>query len=273
LPEGDSIRKVQAWLGPKITGRTIASARSRWPSAAFGLVGKRVERVEAVGKNLWIVLDDRTAVRVHLGMKGKWRWNEEAHRGSLGDVSLELGFDVGYALCLRAPTVQRLPVKVLDAPRDPEKPAFHPVRELGPDVLADDFDVEAVLPRIPSSPAGDLGELLLDQRVACGIGNVYKSEVLFACGLYPFDPPQILDDDTWRKVYAKAREMMLANVRPGPRITTPRRVAERHWVYGRAGRPCFVCGSIVETRTASSGGGPPRSTFWCPTCNRSRRGP
>jgi endonuclease VIII len=269
VPEGDTIRNHVTRLGPRMVGHTILEARSRWPSAAFGLRGRTVERLEPQGKNLWIVLDDGNAVRVHLGMRGRWRWQDEPYEGSLGQVSLLLVFDHGVAICTGAPTVERLPAKVLDAPRG-DGDLVHPTRELGPDVLADDFDVEEVLPRIAASGAATAAEVLLDQRVACGIGNVYKSEALFLCRIHPFDPPEAVDPDTWRAAYATARELMSANLRPGPRITAPTSARTRHWVYGRAGRPCLRCGTTIECRL--SGGGLPRHTWWCPTCSRPRSG-
>lgn len=265
MPEGDTIHKAAAKLTPILVGQRIERAASRWPSAAFGLKGKGIVEIEPVGKNMWIILDDGNALRIHLGMHGKWLIFPEgqSYRGSLGNVSLLLELATVTVVCLSAPTVERLPAK--------HRP-FHPVMAaLGPDVLADGFDPAAVSPRIATSPASTLAEVLMDQNIACGIGNVYKSEILFIHRLYPFDPPSTLDAAAWTAVYTTARELMQRNLGPGPRITTPDTVRSHTWVYGRSNRPCLRCGTLVATD--HSGQGLPRLTWWCPSCQPTRVAP
>ncbi|MEQ1565620.1 MAG: DNA-formamidopyrimidine glycosylase family protein [Myxococcota bacterium] len=269
MPEGDTIRNVAAFLGPRVVGQEIVAAHSRWPSACFALAGRAITRLEPVGKNLWFVLDDRTAIRVHLGLRGRWRWIERPFSGSVGSVSLALTFAAGAAVCTGAPRVERLPAKWLDAPSVDEGPA-HPVRRLGPDVLGDTFDPEEVLPRIRRCGATAAVDVLRDQRVACGIGNVYASEVLFVRGVDPFADPASLGDEAWRGLYAEARARMSANLASGdaadgPRVTAPG-TGHRHWVYGREGRPCLRCHTPIEART--TGADLPRRTWWCPQCQR-----
>jgi endonuclease VIII len=187
----------------------------------------------------------------------------------------------GTAVCTGAPTVERMPKKVR---------AIHPVLSaLGPDLLGESFDLDAVVARITRSPAATVGEVLLDQQVACGIGNVYKSEVLFERKVNPFVPPVLLAESLWRQIYTTARAQMQANVAVidahgrarglgQPRTTLPaaarppaarsptRRSADRYAVYGRAGRPCIDCGGPIAAQI--SGGGLPRWTWWCPICQR-----
>jgi endonuclease VIII len=109
---------------------------------------------------------------------------------------------------------------------------------------------------------------LLDQRSLAGIGNVHKSEALFAERVDPFAPIAALDDATLRGLVGTARAMLLANLGGGPRITTStvpeeaRRLG-RSWVYGRAGRPCRRCGSIIASVRH---GRHDRTTYWCPEC-------
>ena len=235
MPEGDTIRKAAALLAPLLLGQTISRAASRWPSASFGLQGRQVVEIEPIGKNLWVVLDDGNALRIHLGMHGKWRFLPPGSRtpGSLGYVSLLLELESGTVVCTAAPTVERVPA---------EGPPVHPVLgALGPDVLGDSFDVEAVLPRIALSPVRTVAAVLLDQQVACGIGNVYKCGDPVPAGTrYPFDPPSAVDREEWIAMYALGRELMQRNLGPGPRITTPAGMASRTWVYGRAGRRASV---------------------------------
>jgi endonuclease VIII len=129
-------------------------------------------------------------------------------------------------------------------------------------------DLDVVIGRLGSSAVPTVAEVLLDQQVACGIGNVWKCELLFLHRLEPFTRPEAVPEDLWRRVYADAQRRMRAAV-DGPRNTTGRRQAsERLFVYGRGGRPCWRCGSRIAVRT--HGGDLPRTTWWCPSCQRER---
>jgi endonuclease-8 len=258
MPEGDSIFKAAQQLTPYLVGQRIERAASRWPSASFGLAGKTVLEVEPIGKNLWIPLDNNTALRIHLGMRGRFHFLPpgERWRGSMGQVSLLLETAVGTVVCTGAPTVERMPVKARHV---------HPaLASLGPDILSDDFDVEQVIGRLPRSRGETVAEVLLDQQVSCGIGNIYKCETLFLERVFPFLSPAPLPADTWRALYGTARQLMLANLQPGPRETTDARISARYWVYDRGDRPCLKCGTPISYRI--TGRDLPRPTWWCPRC-------
>ncbi|MEZ4240415.1 MAG: DNA-formamidopyrimidine glycosylase family protein [Myxococcota bacterium] len=232
MPEGDTIRNLAARLAPVLPGRPIRRAESRWPAVAHGLEGAAVTRIEPLGKHLWLELDDGKALRIHLGMNGKGVVlppGSPDQRRSLGDVSLRLTLDDAVVEFLLAPTVERS--------RARERPVHPVLTALGPDLLADDFDVAQVLPRIARSPAPTVAEVLLDQHVACGIGNVYKSEVLFVRRRHPFDAPAAVSEAQWGELYGTARELMLRNLRPGRRITTGGTVPADHYVYSAAAAP------------------------------------
>ena len=154
--------------------------------------------------------------------------------------------------------------------------AQHPaLSRLGPDLLDREFDLAAVVRRARAREPRSVGELLLDQRVACGMGNVYKSEVLFLAGLAPETPVSRVPDETLRWLYATARQLLQQNL-GGWRRTTTRKVDAQHpllrgeprtFVYGRAGQPCLRCQATVR---ASRLGDAARSTFWCPRCQPRR---
>lgn len=149
----------------------------------------------------------------------------------------------------------------------------HPaLAALGPDVLAPDFDAKAAVARARERPpATPVGALLLDQRVAAGIGNIYKSEVLFLERVDPRAPTGALDDATLERLYARARVLMGQNLGPWRRTTTaappqgglgPRGAARVH-VYRRVGQLCRACGATIAVAVQ---GDPPRRTYYCPTC-------
>jgi endonuclease-8 len=131
-----------------------------------------------------------------------------------------------------------------------------------------------LLERLRSREDLEIGVSLLTQSILSGIGNVYKSEICFACGINPFRQVGELKDEDLRSIVRQARKFMLANVTEtsgqqivtyfGFRRTTGRSdPSSRLWVYQRRGEPCRKCGSAIEGRKQ---GADARSTFWCPQC-------
>jgi endonuclease-8 len=163
------------------------------------------------------------------------------------------------AVCFAAPTVQLGP-----ADRVRER-----VAHLGPDAGADGFDPAEVLRR---ARAGDqqrtAADLLLDQSVLAGVGNVLKAETLFLEGIHPRRPVGGLGDATILSLARRADRLLRVNRAPGPRVTTGIRGRDRElWVSGRAGRPCRRCGTAI---TEAWVGNPARITPWCPPCQPER---
>jgi endonuclease-8 len=147
------------------------------------------------------------------------------------------------------------------------------LRRLGPDLLSDTFDAGEAVRRMRARGDSEIADVLLNQRVLAGIGNVYKSEVLFACGVNPFAKVEALPVDRIECLVSTARRFLRANVTDhlaamttytGFRRTTRRSdPAERLWVYGRAGEPCRKCGTPISIRPQ---GPDARLTYWCPKC-------
>ena len=268
MPEGDNIHRHAATLQEQLVGRTVTALWARgvpYPR----LVGAAVAGIEARGKHL--LLDVGPAkVHVHLGMSGRLQLGPggplAASTGAR--ASLAIATDAVTALWWRAPRVEVL--RAAFAHAHPELAA------LGPDLLAPDFEpADAVARARQRPPHMQVGALLLDQRVASGIGNVYKSEVLFLERVDPFAPIATLDDPALAGLYACARALMQQNLGPWNRTTTrdmsrggpaPRGEARLH-VYRRAGRPCRACGTIIRS---AAQGEPPRTTYWCRGCQPSR---
>jgi endonuclease-8 len=164
-----------------------------------------------------------------------------------------------------------IPVAEFIKARDLER--HEELRQLGPALLADDFDGAEAAKRTRERPSLDIGDALLNQRVMAGIGNVYKSEVLFLCGVNPFRAVATIPDADLQRVIETARTLLHANVSTGlaPMTTytgyrrTTRRddPTERLWVYGRARMPCRRCGAPILVKPQGSDA---RLTYWCPTC-------
>jgi endonuclease-8 len=137
---------------------------------------------------------------------------------------------------------------------------------LGPDLCGEDPDLDACVERARRLRAGStpIADVLLDQRIACGVGNVYKSEVLWACRIHPRRRIETIDRAALRGLLSTAARFLRANLDGPSRVTIPG-VPGGLAVYGRAGRPCLRCGTPIVGRRI---GEHARITSWCPTCQR-----
>jgi len=275
MPEGDTLFRTAAGLRPHLVGRVVTAARARIPGPRVErVVGATVTAVEALGKNLLIRLDNGLELRTHLRMHGTWhRYSPgEPWRRPAGRAVLVLEVRDAVAVCFDAPVVELLETRA---------EALHPpLADLGPDATADGFDRDQALRRLrdPARARRTIAEALLDQRALAGVGNVYKSEVLFIERVDPFARVGGLADEALGRLVDRARALLLANRVAVARVTTGtagggapsaaspgaagRRDA-RAWVYGRAGRPCRRCGTIIRVLRH---GDLPRTTYWCPRC-------
>jgi len=253
LPEGDSVAGHAARLRPLLVGREITELAGTAPSVranSHRILGVRVEGVRTVGKNLVIDLSGGYSIWVHLGMSGRWRVVPPG-RHVPGSARLVLSAGGAIAVCSAAPGV--------DVDRTPAIDTR--LGRLGPDVLGD-FEAQEFRRRARTRPRVSLAELLLDQRVVAGIGNVYKSELLFLAGIDPKTEVAHVSDEQLGEIAADAVRLMSANVGPEARSTTGSRVrGQELWVYGREGRPCRRCGTAIEMERHGD-----RVTYWCPGC-------
>jgi endonuclease VIII len=249
VPEGDTIWRTAAGVRERVGGRAVTSA---WPARYEGLSGRTLEAVEPVGKHLLMRFSGGWTLHSHMRMTGSWhlyrpgeRWRRPRHL-----ARVVLTFDEWEAVCFAAP--------IVDLVRD----ARAPVRHLGPDVLGEDFPIDQVVARARSVGPVALGELLLDQRVCSGIGNVYRCETLWEQRLDPWRSSEELADEELAGLFSTARGFLRHNVARA----MPRRFGDRPGaVHGRAGRPCPRCGTAVRARPQ---GADARVTYWCPTCQR-----
>lgn len=267
MPEGDTIFRAARSLARWLEGRTITAARSqRLGAPADRLVGKTVEKVEARAKHLLIRFSGGDVLHTHMRMTGSWHvytagepWRKPAWQAR---VVLETGGRV--AVCFDAPVVE-----LLAAGEEDRHPAL---AGLGPDVLVDPLETGEVVRRARRQPPErPVGEVLLDQRVVSGIGNIYRCESLFVTRLHPGTPLSSLDDEGLGALVETASRLMRANLAPAQgfdRRFGPAGGPSGPWVYGRAGRPCYRCRTPVTTARL---GRPPLDVWWCPTCQLSSK--
>ena len=238
MPEGDSLRRAAERL--RVLEGEVVEAESPHPrAAALGIAeridGRRLERVEAVGKNLLLTFEDDVVVRSHLRMRGRWRI-QRAGSKRVGTPWLVLRGRELEAVLWNGPVLEL---------------GARGLARLGPDVMDDEPDLDAMVARFRAHDQGrELGDALLDQRLVAGIGNLWRSEALAAASLSPWLRLADVSDDDLRRVLAKAAEFM--HGRRGPQL-----------VYRRAGLPCRRCGTRVEARRQ---GETARTAYWCPRC-------
>ena len=242
MPEGDSLhraaRRLQVLVGERVKVETPhpRAAVKRLPER---LDGRRLEQVEAVGKDLLLRFEGGLVLRSHLRMNGRWR---VGRRGAarVGKPWLVLRGAEHEAVLWNGAVLELVGARA--APR------------LGPDILGEPPDYETMVSRLRADPAREIGDALLDQRLVAGIGNVWKAESLWEARVSPWCELREVAEDELRAVLEAAHSQM-ATALEGSR-------PPRH-VYRRAGRVCPRCGGIV--RSAPQGENA-RTAYWCPSC-------
>jgi endonuclease-8 len=251
LPEGHTIEVAALRMAP-LVGRQVAALGPGYQSP-YGLAqeldGHVLESVEARGKHLLATFDSGRILHSHLRMTGAWHVyrDGEAWRRSPRSAWLTLGAGGLVAVQFGGPVLELL---------DRARVALHPaLRALGPDLLDDDPQIGVAVERARSlsRPARAIGEVLLDQRVAAGIGNVVRCEALYALRIDPWAPLGGVSDELLAGLFEHSRKVLQAGVRAGGALPKV--------VYGA--KRCRRCGSAVR-RLAQ--GDEARTVHWCPTC-------
>jgi endonuclease-8 len=231
-------------------------------------VGRTVEGVASRGKHLLLHLSGGLVLRTHMRMHGSWHLYRpgERWRRPRAAMRIVLATDAYEAVAFDVPVVE-----LLDAGALGRSVAL---ARLGPDLLGEDFDAADAVRRIRGRSDDEIAEVLLDQAVLAGIGNVFKSEVLFLEHVHPFRRVATIPEPEIAAIVARARTLLLLNASPGEtsgtwtpgRRTTGRlHPGQRLWVYGRSGEACFHCGSAIRRARQ---GPHARATYWCEECQR-----
>jgi endonuclease-8 len=274
MPEGDTIFRTARALGRALIGKPVTAFRSTYPLLTrfdddTPLAGQIVDMVESRGKWLLIHFSGGGTLATHLLMNGSWHiyrpgepWQQPRANMRIvieNSVYIAVGFSVPVA---HMHTAQSLA-------RDTKIP--------GPaiDILSADFDAEAAAQRLLAHRNEEIGDVLLQQRVMAGVGNVFKSEICFVTGLNPFRTVATLTARQVAEAIAAAQKLVAANVLEdsGDTIVTyggrKRRTTHESdpsaslYVYGRHGEPCRRCGEMIRRRIQGTDA---RVTFWCPRC-------
>jgi len=306
MPEGHTVHRIARLFDSLFTGQVVAasSPQGRFAEGAKAVTGRLVVGVSAIGKQLFIDFDNDLVVRVHLGIYGAW------DVATLAGPAARAGS--AQSASLGAPRVTRRRLDEAERERSDDIP-FPPapvgavrLRLETPEVVADvrgPTACEVVTPdeaaRVKSLLGPDplvhrgkaaqrefrarlgktrrpIGQVLMDQTVVSGIGNVYRAEILFRHRLDPFAPAAGFGDETAAALWADWRELLADGVKTGVMLTRDdldeagrrramRVAAERYWVYKRQGQPCRVCGTRIALSSMAS-----RKLYFCPACQVGR---
>jgi endonuclease-8 len=249
MPEGDSLhraaRRLQALVGERVAVET-PHPRAASALAAEQLDGRRLEKVEAVGKNLLLSFEGGLVLRSHLRMSGRWQVLERGAEKH-GRPWLVLTGAEREAVLWNGPVLEL---------------TSRGTRRLGPDILAEPLDLPGMVANLRRVHQRlELGDALLDQRLVAGIGNVWKAEALWRAQLSPWLRLEHVSDEELERLLGEAARVMRGALESnrGKRV-----------VYKRPGRPCPRCGTPIRSRGQ---GDHNRTAYWCPACQRGEERP
>lgn len=275
MPEGHTLFRIARALDRAFVGEVVrvTSPQGRFADGAALLDGRRVAAATSRGKHLWVELEGGLFLHVHLGLIGTFTVDSQAFVGEVRPVGavrcrIETASHVAE---LRGPMVCEV-VTAQEVASQLDRLGPDPLRETGPESR------ERAYARMARS-AKSVAELLMDQTVVAGVGNVYRSEVLFRHRVNPFTPGRQLRRESWGRIWDDLVRLLPLGVATGRIVTVEDEVLDvesrlaagedvtlperTSAVYRRAGEACWVCGARIRTQVVAG-----RNLFWCGRCQR-----
>lgn len=258
MPEGDTIHRTAAALRTALVDKKMVRFDAPRLIGVVPRAGRTVVRVEATGKHLEIEWDDGIILHTHMRMSGSWHvyrqgepWQRPHHQMRALIVN-----EAWEAVCFNAPVVETY--------REPSLSRHPGLGRLGPDLCRVEADLERCVDLILTydDARAPIGEVVLDQRVFCGVGNVYRCEVLWACELSPFARVSEIGESLATRLVNVAARLLRANLAHAERVALPG-VPGGLAVYGRSGQRCYRCVETVKCRRTGEFN---RVLYWCPGC-------
>jgi endonuclease-8 len=267
MPEGDTLFRTAATLQRAIGGQVVTRFETVLPKLArvdvdTPIAGRTIEKIESAGKWLLMRFSGGLTLLTHMLMSGSWHVYRPGERWFRGRQHMRIVIETERMIAVA------FNVPLAEFHTDTSIAKRRGFSTLGPDLLSDEFDTETAIRNLRAEPEVEIAVALLKQRNLAGIGNEFKSEVLFEAGVDPFRPAGTLSRDELRRLIEVARRQLSDNVRqraPLRRTTRRAQPGENLWVYNRSGRLCRKCGERIVARRHNADG---RLTFWCPRCQR-----
>jgi len=266
MPEGDTIARAATALHRALAGRVVTAFTTGLASLArvdddTPIAGRTIDGCRSVGKHLLMVFSGGLVLRTHMRMHGSWHLYRPGERWQRSPRTARIRIDTDAWVAVA------FDVPVAEFVREADLPRHRPLAILGPDLADPAYDRADAVARIGASGRRAVGEVLLDQRIVAGIGNVLRSETLFIAGVHPETPAALLSAGDVTRLLDTAAALVQRNARADAyprRNTTGRRApGDALWVYQRTGRPCRRCGTVIRSAVP---GLDARRVYWCPAC-------
>ena len=277
MPEGDTIFRAARALNKALAGGVVRRFDTAYAQLArvnddTPVVGRTVERVEARGKWLLMYFSGDLILVTHMLMSGSWHMyrvvngKAERWRPPRNAMRVVIATDEWEAVAFN--------VQIAEFHTEKSLALHRSIPKLGPDLLGSSFDEKEAATRLRERAQDEVGVALLNQRVMAGIGNVFKSEICFACKVNPFRAVATLTAAEVKCLTDTSLKFLAMNVKDGSsdgimtygglrRTIGNTSREERLWVYARQGRQCRRCGNAILSRKQ---GADARSTYWCAVC-------
>ena len=258
MPEGDTVWNTAQALHEALAGQRLTAADFRVPALATAdLTGATVRESTCRGKHLLLRLETADGrlltLHSHLRMDGAWRTYRPGARWTGGPGHV-------IRVALHTPAAVAVGYHLHDVTLVPTGEEDTLVGHLGPDLLGPDWNPAEAVRRIAKHPDTAIAEALLDQTNLAGIGNLYKCELLFLRGIWPWTLVRDVPDLT--ALTTLARKLLAANRGRWTQSTTGSlHRGQTTYVYGRRGQPCRRCGTLIAKAEQGD-----RVTYWCPVC-------
>jgi formamidopyrimidine-DNA glycosylase len=264
MPEGHTVHRQARELRGRFRGQVVAasSPQGRFEAGAALLDGQAMRAVEAFGKHLFLQVESRVWLHVHLGLAGVWTFGDGPAPTPRGSVRLRL-VGGGHWADLRGPVI-------CEVITGPQRRAIHD--RLGADPLRRDADPDRA-GRLVLRSKVSIGGLLMRQDVVAGIGNVYRAEALFRQRIDPWAAGSSLTPQVWQALWCDLVVLLRDGLRRGRIVTTDVQHRSRrsgtvlaqdaHYVYRRTGLACRVCATTVLAEPMAG-----RTLYRCPACQR-----
>jgi endonuclease-8 len=256
LPEGHTIHRA-ARDHHRIFARQkliVSSPQGRFSEGASLLSEQKCSAVEAFGKHLLYKFDNEYTLHIHLGLFGRIRKQKSPFVEPKSSVRIRL-IGKKHLVDIIGPTI----CEVLD-----QKGVMALIGRIGPDVLRPDANPDFAFKKISRSKA-PIGRLIMDQSVMAGIGNIYRSEILWRQAVHPETPGREINRQTFNQIWDDASALLAIGVERNAIITvfdgqlSKKRYGEKFNIFEKTN--CPKCEGKIR-RFEISG----RRTFVCDTC-------
>ncbi len=244
------------------------------------LLGKKIIKIWRRGKNILFDLEDKKTLLIHQKLTGHLlygKWKKEGKEWVCvlsGPISQDpqnkflrciFFLDNGWQIALS--DLRKFAKIELWEKNELEKE----LSALGPEPLEKSFTFEKFKEVLKRRKKGKIKQVLMDQKIIAGIGNIYSSEILWQAKVHPLKEVKKLKEEELKRIFEAMKEILKKAIRAGGEsISDYRRISGKKGkfdrlrkVYRREGEKCERCGAKIKRIKIGT-----RSTYFCPNCQK-----